>query len=246
MRRRWRCAWLVVAIGATACAGGELGRQYEYEEEVYLSTDGSATVNVNTSLPALAVLRGVAVPVGSDARVDRAAIRRLYESPVTNVTRVSRPWRRQGRRFVQVRVEVNDIRRLGEAGPFGWARYGFDSEAGLTVFRQSVGPPSEPSAPFRGWDGSEVVAFRLHLPSRIVYHNAPTKRVERGNILEWEQPLRDRLAGVPLEMEIRMQPESILYRTLLLFGVTSGLALALMAAIVWWVWRKGRAAMPRA
>ena len=31
---------------------------------------------------------------------------------VTEVTRVSRPWRRQGRRFVQVRLHVADIRKL--------------------------------------------------------------------------------------------------------------------------------------
>ena len=46
-----------------------------------------------------------------------------------------------------------------------------------------------------GWTGRELVAFRLHLPSKITYH---TTRQRRGNILVWEQPLADRLRGVPL------------------------------------------------
>ena len=64
-----------------------------------------------------------------------------------------------------------------------------------------------------GWDGTEIVAFRLHLPARIRFHNAPSHRVERGNILEWEQSLADRLKGVPIRMEARMDQESILYTT---------------------------------
>ena len=32
---------------------------YEYEEELYLGLDGSATLNVNASVPALVALRGV-------------------------------------------------------------------------------------------------------------------------------------------------------------------------------------------
>ena len=45
------------------------------------------------------------------------------------------------------------------------------------------------------------------VPSRIRYHNAPSRVEERGNILSWEQPLRDRLMGLleaglpPAELE---------------------------------------------
>src|SRR5207244_284625 len=70
-----------------------------------------------------------------------------------------------------------------------------------------------------GWDGRELVAFRLHLPSKIRYHN--TKGIEsRGNILAWEQPLADRLHGAPLTLDARMDTQSILYRTLWLFAAT--------------------------
>ena len=44
----------------------------------------------------------------------------------------------------------------------------------------------------------------MHLPARIRYHNAPSKQVERGNILVWEQSLADRLKGEPVHIEARM------------------------------------------
>jgi hypothetical protein len=81
------------------------------------------------------------------------------------------------------------------------------------------------------------VAFRLHAPSRIVYHNAGADNLRRGNILVWEQTLADRLRGAPIEIEARMEPESILYRTLWLFGA-SGAAVAIMFAVI--VWRLTR------
>ena len=105
----------------TSCAR-PFGRQYEYEEEIFIGLDGSATVIVNTSLAALAALHGLDVPLDPAAPVDRDAIRALYASPVSEVSRVSRPWRRDGRRFVQVRLEVSDVRRLPETRPFAWAQ----------------------------------------------------------------------------------------------------------------------------
>jgi hypothetical protein len=90
-----------------------------------------------------------------------------------------------------------------------------------------------------GWTGDELVAFRVHLPSKITFHNSPDE-VERGNILVWEQGLRDRLAGAPLHMEARMETQSILYRTLLLFAGTFLAAMAALGIIIWWIGRKGR------
>ena len=90
-----------------------------------------------------------------------------------------------------------------------------------------------------GWTGDEIVAFRMHLPSRIPYHNSK-ETVQRGNILEWEQPLAARLKGEPLQLEVHMQPETILYTTLLLFGSTIVAALVAFAIVIWWVSRRGR------
>ncbi len=71
------CAQLVVAliVASAACRGTNPFRQYEYEEEVYLSLDGTATVYVNSSLAALNALRGTAFETSPNARVDIAAVR---------------------------------------------------------------------------------------------------------------------------------------------------------------------------
>ena len=45
---------------ASGACGSGLFRQYEYEEEMYLSLDGSATMYVNSSIAALNALRGTA------------------------------------------------------------------------------------------------------------------------------------------------------------------------------------------
>ncbi len=234
---------------STWACGGLIGREYEYEEEVSLATDGSATVTVNSSIAALVALRGFDLDDSPTAEVDRDAIRRLFASPVTTVTRVSRPWRRNGRNYVQVRVETDDVRQLAATRAFGWSSYAFapdgtTTEAGqpLIAYRQVMGPASvaEARPANETWTGDEIVAVRLHLPSRISFHNAPSKTVDRGNIIAWEQPLRDRIAGRPLDVHIRMETDSILARTLTILAMSIVAALSVLGGAVWWVARKGR------
>src|SRR5215470_10041822 len=117
MTQTWRFAALgvaavvVAAVMLTSCGGSSgLFRQYEYEEEIYLSLDGTATVYVNSSVAALNALRGATLDTSPSARVDRDAVRAFYTSPVTRVRRVTES-RRAGRRFVHVRVDVDDINR---------------------------------------------------------------------------------------------------------------------------------------
>jgi hypothetical protein len=237
----------IALAGTAACRGGILGRQYEYEEDLFLSLDGSATLVVNASLPALVALRGIDLDLNPAARLDLNKIRAAYESPVTAVTRVSPPWRRAGRRFVQVRMQVPDIRKVGDAGPFAWSHYALTIENGHHVFEQKVGASAFKPGTLQnvGWDGTEVVAFRLHLPSRILWHNArdlatnqPTE-TKRGNILAWEQHLTDRLDGVPLHIRVELDSQSILYRTLWLFAGAFAAAVAVLGFIIWMTARKG-------
>jgi len=47
------CAVCVLLSAAACNRAAGFFRQYEYEEEMYLSLDGSATVYVNASIPAL-------------------------------------------------------------------------------------------------------------------------------------------------------------------------------------------------
>jgi hypothetical protein len=241
VRLRYGCLALtaVVLLSAVACRG-VMPRHYEYEEEMYLDLDGSATLFVNSSVPALVALRGLALDPHPTARLDRAAVRAAYRSPVTRVTRVNSS-RRGGRRYVHVRLDVDDVRRLPEVPPFAWSSYALERGEDVVTFKQRVGAPSGRPVSNVGWTGGGLVAFRLHLPSKIQYHNAPSRRVERGNIVVFEQSLNDRLQGHPVSIEVRLDTQSILYRTLWLFGVMILLVASMFAAVIWWIVRKGRA-----
>jgi hypothetical protein len=236
------------AMAAAACTGGVFGKQYEYEEDLYLSLDGSATLIVNASIPALVALRGIDLDLNPATRPNLDRIRAAYQSPVTEVTRVPAPWRRAGRRFVQVRVHVKDIRKLNEATPFAWSRYALTAQNGHHIFEQQVGASAlRPGTLQRvGWSGAEIVAFRLHLPSRIIWHNSrdletnQPNQTARGNILGWEQHLADRLDGTPIEIKVEMDSQSILHRTLWLFAGAFTAAIAVLALLIWFTIRKGR------
>ena len=250
-RSRRSCA-VAVALVATwvassGCGGGLFGKVYEYEEDFYIALDGSADVIVNASIPALVALRGLDLDIDAGSRVDREKIRQLYQSPVTSVTRVSRPWRRNGRVFVQVRASVSDLRRLSDAMPFSWSTYELKRDDNQYIFRQVVGASAHRPGTLKnvGWSGSELVAFRVHFPSRILDHNARDLEkdvpsdIARGNILSWEQRLTDRLDGVPVTIQVAMDAQSILYRTLWLFAGAFGAAVLLLVTIVWLIRRKG-------
>jgi hypothetical protein len=188
-------------------------------------------------------LHGVDLPTDPRARLDRVQVRALFERPGSPVSlSVSR---RDGRRFVHVSVEVADVRQLSSIQPFSWSTYQFTRDNDRVDYQQVVGRASaaasvgQPEVEGVGWDGDEVVAFRMHVPSEILFHNSPAV-VRRGNIVEWEQTLSSRLSGEPLELRVQMAPESILFNTLLLFGSTVAAAAAAFALAIWWIARRGR------
>ena len=224
---------LIVVLTSMAC-GNVIARKYEYEEEVFLALDGSATVYVNASVPALVSLRGVQLPLDPRARLDRQVVRELYETPVSEVASVTTS-RREGRRYVHLRVRVDDVRRLGEIPPFAWSQYKYVEGDGQFEFSQIIGDTAGQSAGDVGWDGSELVAVRLHLPSKVTFHNSPSRRIERGNIVVWEQPLVERQKGTPLEIQASMENQSILFRTLALFGAMAVLVVLTFIAAIWYV-----------
>ena len=240
LRRGCLALTAVLLLNVVACRG-MMPRQYEYEEEMYLDLDGSATLYVNSSVPALIALRGIPLDSRPIARLDRAAVRAAYTSPVTRVTRVSSS-RRSGRRFVHLRIDVHDVRRLSQVAPFAWSSYSLMRGHDVVTFKQRVGGASGRPVPEPRWTGAEMVAFRLHLPSKIRYHDAPSHQVERGNIVVWEQSLTDRLQGRPVSIEVRLDTQSILFRTLWLFGVMILAVAGMFAVVIWWIVRKGRQA----
>jgi hypothetical protein len=235
MPARWFALLLVLACAAASCRG-VLKKEYEYEEELYLGLDGSATLYVNASVAALVALRGVDLDVSPAARFDRRRVRAIFEGPSVQV-RTPTTSRKNGRRFVHVRIDAERLTDLPQLAPFAWSTYSMNRKDDVLEFRQVVGAAAAKDVGDVGWTGKELAAFRMHLPSEISYHNAPSKKVERGNILEWEQPLAERLAGAPVTIEAHMATTSILYSTLLLFGATIVAALAAFALVIWWIAR---------
>lgn len=231
------CAVLCCSTIAAACSGRLLKPQYEYEEEVYLDLDGSATLNLNASVPALVALHGVDLPTDPRARLDRQQVRALFTRPGSTATLSLS--RRDGRRFVHISVEVDDVQQLSAIQPLSWSTYRLTRDSDRVDYHQRVGRAASREVGDVGWDGSEIIAFRMHLPSEILFENSSAD-VRRGNILEWEQPLATRLRSEPLELRVQMAPESILYTTLMLFGSTVVAAAAAFAAVLWWVARRGR------
>ncbi len=215
-----------------------LRNEYEYEEDLYLALDGSATVYVHASLPALVALRGADFDVDPRARLDRDGVRALFARPGAPPSTVTTS-RRNGRRFVHVRIDVEDVRELSTIAPLSWSRYQFERAGSRFQFHQVVGAPAGRRIGEVGWTGAELVAFRVHVPSVIPFHNAPDG-IERGNILKWEQPLAERLKGVPLDLQAHMESDSILFRTLLLFVSTILAAAGAFALTIWWIARRGR------
>ena len=246
MRSLWVRRAALAAFAACAAGCATFGREYEYEEQLYLNVDGSASVVIDSSVAALVALRGLSLQADPRARLDPIAVRHLYESLGCQVVRIGQPWYRHGRRFIQVRLTTPDVRTLSTCQPLAWSTYRFEQKNGAIEYEQKVGPPSA-AAPARAtWTGAELVAFRLHLPSKVLFHNVRSLKdnrageIERGNILTWEQRLSDRQAGTPIDMLVTMDPESILYRTLWLFAGSFLAAVLVLGAIIMWTVRKGR------
>ena len=250
MPLRRGAALVLLLVSLAACSGRGFGRQYEYDEQLYLDPDGSATIIVNASIPALIALHGLALDPAPRARIDRDEVRAMVEEPGLEIAKVSRVWRRDGRQFIQISAEIDDVRKLGATKLFRGHHVTFtESPDGTREYRQEVGASATaaPAPGAYGWTGAELTAFKLHLPSRIHAHNVrdidtnATGSVERGNILTWEQRLSDRLAGKPIAMHVTMEAGSILYTTLWLFAASFGAALLLLVFVIWRIIRRGRA-----
>jgi hypothetical protein len=240
--RVWVALLALTAFAVVSCRP-TFSRKYEYDEDVHLALDGSALVYLNASVPALVALRGVDLDVDPRAHLDRSKVRALFDSPSSRVVSATMS-RRDNRRYVHLRIEVDDVRKLGEVAPFAWSKYSIERQDQLLTYRQSVGASAGRDVGNVGWTGAELVAFRLHLPSRVPFHNSPAREIERGNIVVWEQSLADRIKGRPVAIEVQMETESILFQTLTLFAISILLALATFALAILFVMRKGRNVQP--
>jgi hypothetical protein len=257
MHSRARAALLAIALAAAAACGmpNPLGPDYEYEEDLTVSMDASATLVVNASVMALDALKGLSIDPDDASHTDqlRDQVRARYQSPYASVGAIS-TWTRRGRRFVGIRLSVPDIRALPKAAPFAGQTYELRPEGELVTFRQTLTKPPPPGRALSPWRGDEIVAYRLHLPARIRFQNSrfldggQSRPASRGNIIIWEQRLSQRLEGKPIAyaedrtpdvMEVRMDRQSILYRTLWLFGIAFAAALLVLAGLIWLTMRRG-------
>jgi len=246
MRAGWLAVVIVVVFVAASGCGRFFGREYEYEEQLYLSADGSATLTVDASVAALIALRGFALDPSPRALLDPARVRALYESATCHVTRVPRPWYRNGRRFVQVQMRIDDVRQLASCAAMSWSTYALEHRDGQIWFSQRMGASANGDPGPVNWSGGELIAVKLHLPSKILFHNARRlsdhmpAEPDRGNIVTWEQTLTDRRGGVPIEIQVQMEEQSILYRTLWMFFGSFAAAVTVLVLLIAWTVRKGR------
>ena len=239
--------------------GGPLGTEYQYEEDLTLSLDGSATLVVNASVPALVALRGL--PLNTDLRTRgdelKNQLRDLYASDVTRVGRISN-WTRRGRRFVGIHVTVSDVRALSKVAPFAWAKYDLREEGEQVVFRHTLSKPRDAAAAYRpdrrrdrrvppaSSRAHPLPELALPRPRRVAPRRA-RQHPDLGAAAE-RSPRReaDRLRGgrTPDVMEVRMDRQSILYRTLWLFGIAFAAALLVIAGLIWLTMRRGATTDP--
>lgn len=247
---------LVLAVVCLAGCSNPLGPQYEYSEQLYLGVDGQAELVIDSSIAALVALRNLPLDASPDVPVDRDKVRAAFSDAGCGEVTVNRPWARYGRRFVQIVLEQDDVAKFATCGPVSWASYTFErvneGETETIAYTQVVGEPATGEPGPVNWDGRELVGFKLHLPSKILFHNV--RRLEdgapdspdRGNILTWEQRLTDRRAGQPIRMEVRMHSQSILNRALWLFAGAFVGAVVLILTIVTVVIRRAKAKLRKA
>ena len=172
-----------VRVAAAACGGRVFGKVYEYEEDLYLVArrfgrpDRQRLDSPRWSRCAGWTCRSIR-PRGSTA--SGSAPRTT--SPVTDVTRVSRPWRRNGRRFVQIRLARDRHPQAhARSRPSPGRRTSWRRRTDWYVYRQNLAASALRPGTLKnvGWNGGELVAFRLHLPSKIVVPQRARPRDQR-------------------------------------------------------------------
>ena len=188
---------------------------------------------VNASVAALVALRGLSLPLDPNARLDRTIVRDIYNTPVSRVASVTTS-RREGRRYVHLRIEVDDIRRLGEAAPFAWSTYRY-LEGDTFEFGQHVQASAGKEVGNVGWGGDELSGCACTCPARSQTTTHLRAGSSAATSLCGNSRWRSAVKGTPLEVQARMEKESILFRTLALFGAMGVLVVFTFIAAIWFV-----------
>ena len=225
-------AALLLAVGLSGCL------KYEYEHEFWLRVDGSGAVNV-TGRPALwTAFKGLGNPRDPESTATRDAARALFERSGLQVKRVT-VTRREGRPYLFVSAEFEDVNRLSGTPAFPDLRIGMRREQDRLIVEGTWARPKDaPEVGARDRDG--LMAVRFHLPSKVFGHKNAADGVERGNILGWRQEVAQGLDGRGLDFGAEMDERSILLSTVVLFASAIAIAVLLLAGALWAVMRRGR------
>ena len=92
---------------------------------------------------------GCSLPVGAHAvvvgegelclRTFLAGATGIYEGVHEGTADEAHAWAAEAARFVHVRLDVDDVTKLGDIAPFAWSRYQLTRDGNLFVYRQAVG-----------------------------------------------------------------------------------------------------------
>ena len=221
----------------SACSVNPLSRRYEYEEEIYVNLDGSATVYVNAAVPALVALRGVDLPLDASARLDRNDVRAIFETAGQRACANVSTSRRDG-------PTLRPRARRGPRHPPP-ERGGDHSPGPLRALRRQRRGRVHAAVGACGRAGrratsagpaSELVAFRLHLPSRVTFPQFPLEASPAWQHHRLGAAARGAPRGHAASTSTsQMDSDSILASTLLLFGAMIVLVVIAFSVFIWFI-----------
>jgi hypothetical protein len=225
---------LLLAASVRGCVA------YEYEHEFWVRVDGSGTVNV-TGRPALwTAFKGLGRPEDPEGTATRESARALFEQSGLRVRRVTLT-HRKGQPYLFVSADFRDVNRLAGTPAFPDLTLALRPEGDRLRLEGGWRRPAglaDPAPVHR----EGMMAVRFHLPSKVYSHHNAVAGVERGNIVGWRQDVAQAISGGALELGAVVDRRSILFSTVSLFVAAILGALALFAAAIFWIVRRGKRA----
>jgi hypothetical protein len=226
---------LLLALGLRGCVA------YEFEHEFWVRVDGSGSVNVTARPELWAAMKGLTAAQSADDDAAMQAVRGLFEASGLRVRRVTLT-HRAGRPYLFVAADFPDVNRLAGTPAFPDLALSLrpEGDGRLRLDGRWQRPSGLPDPAVSQRDG--LMAVRFHLPSKVYAHRNAFAGVERGNIVGWRETVTEGLAGRPLDLGATMDRRSILLSTVGLFAGAIAVALAIVAALLFFVIRSGRRA----
>jgi hypothetical protein len=213
--------------------------RYEYEHEFWLKVNGSGVVHVTAQPWLWNAFKGVGSLSDPESTVTPEIVQDLFTRAGLRVRRVTLV-RRDGRPYIFIAAEFDDISRLGGTRAFPDLNVRLVPDGDRLRLEGTWRQPE--GARHAERDTAGLMAVRFHLPAKVYSHRNAAAGVERGNIVSWRQDVGAALRGQALEMGVLMDQRSILWSTVALFGLAIAGAVAMLLAILYVLSRKGRAA----